>query len=158
MANEANTLEIAIDPICGMKVQPDRAAGTSVHGGRQYYFCSKGCQQKFEADPAKYLAAKPTLANMGGAPMVQIGMSSSKPKPATPAPAGTIYICPMDPEVRESKPGACPICGMALEPEMPSATSDTGDVELKSMTIRFWVCAVLTIPLLISSMAPMMGL
>src|SRR6185437_14372058 len=99
---------MAIDPVCGMKVQPDRAAGASVHGGKQYYFCSKGCQQKFEADPAKYLAAKPTLANTGaaaGASLVQLGASPAKSKPAAPAPAGTVYICPMDPEVRESEPG-----------------------------------------------------
>jgi Cu+-exporting ATPase len=155
MANEAVSAEVHIDPVCGMKVLPDRAAGSSVHDGKQYYFCSKGCVQKFEADPVKYLAAKPSMAHMGSAPLVSIGIAPKQPAKPAPIPTGTVYICPMDPEVRESKPGACPICGMALEPEMPTAGAEESNDELRQMSIRFWVCAALTLPLFVSSMLSM---
>src|SRR5262249_17500815 len=91
-----------------------------------YYFCCAGCRTKFAADPGKYLAPKPST-------------------PAPPAPAGTIYTCPMHPQIRQLGPGACPICGMALEPEM--VTADAGpNVELIDMTRRFWIGLVLSIP------------
>ncbi|MCU1284499.1 MAG: copper-translocating P-type ATPase [Acidobacteriales bacterium] len=117
-----------VDPVCGMKVSTEKNAGSLVHAGKTYYFCSKGCVQKFSANPEKYLNAKPSLANMGsGQGLVQLGSA----KPASTAAmhivgsnvakptAGAEYVCPMDPEVRESKQGPCPICGMALEPASP---------------------------------------
>ena len=101
------------DPVCGMKVDQSRAA-TITSEGATYYFCCRGCADKFKADPQKYLAK-------GAAAPHLTGIATAKP-----APASTVaYICPMDPEVRQSGPGACPKCGMALEPEMPIAATRT---------------------------------
>ena len=116
----------AIDPVCGMTVDPHTTPHRHTHHGHPYYFCSAGCRTKFAADPAKYL-------------------DPSKREPVQPVPAGTIYTCPMHPEIRQEGPGSCPICGMALEPEMPSA--DTGpNPELADMTRRFWIGVALSIP------------
>jgi P-type Cu+ transporter len=95
----------AIDPVCGMTVDPARAAGEYDWQGTTYYFCNPGCLAKFKADPAKYLAPAEARA--------------SEPPP----PPATMYICPMDPEVRQDHPGACPKCGMALEPDLSTAPS-----------------------------------
>src|SRR5438270_3167911 len=146
----ANTKETHLDPVCGMTVRPQNAAGTTTHAGKRYYFCSKSCLQRFEAAPEKYLAVAPTLAHME-APLVQIGAKGPQTqKQAEPVVKGAVYVCPMDPEVRSPVPGACPICGMALEPEVPSA--DHASSELQEMTRRFWICAALTLPLLVLSM------
>jgi Cu+-exporting ATPase len=91
-----------LDPVCGMRIDPSTAAGQHTHKGQTYYFCSAGCLEKFSADPDKYLSP-----------------GSREPEP--PTPAGTMYICPMDPEVRQDHPGACPKCGMALEPDLSTA-------------------------------------
>ena len=96
------------DPVCGMNVDPAKAKATVAHEGTIHYFCCQGCADKFKADPKKYLS--------GGA--------KAEPK-APAAPKGVAYICPMDPEVRQSGPGACPKCGMALEPEVPLAATTT---------------------------------
>src|SRR5499433_3616782 len=124
------------DPVCGMSVDPSAAKHKAEHGGQTYYFCSAGCRQKFENDPARYLRAPaPELARH--AP----GAKAKEPE----APPGTIYTCPMHPEVRQVGPGNCPICGMALEPELVSA--ETGpNPELVDMTRRFWIGAALTLP------------
>src|SRR5262245_61475979 len=90
-----------LDPVCGMTVDPHTTPHRHTHAGRPYYFCSAGCRSKFVADPAKYIGAAP--------------------KADAPLPAGTIYTCPMHPQIRQVGPGACPICGMALEPEIASA-------------------------------------
>ena len=112
------------DPVCGMSVDPARTPHHAEHDGRAYHFCSAGCRTKFVAGPARYLTPK------GEAP---------------PAPAGTIYTCPMHPEVRQVGPGSCPICGMALEPEM--AAADGGpNPELADMTRRFWIGLALALP------------
>ena len=108
-----------LDPVCGMTVMPERAAAHVTHDGRDFYFCSKGCAAKFQQDPARYLAAPgsspmQSQGNDGG--LVQLGAAAAQS--STP---GSSYICPMDPEVRSNKPGACPKCGMALEPEMIAA-------------------------------------
>src|SRR3954463_1821710 len=100
-----------IDPVCGMTVVPERAAAHAVHDGKDFSFCSKGCAAKFQQDPAKYLAA-PGSSPMQPSSLVSLGAPTAKPPQRS-----TKYICPMDPEVRASKPGPCPICGMALEPE-----------------------------------------
>ncbi|BFU95360.1 MAG: Copper-transporting P-type ATPase [Nitrospira sp.] len=130
-----------IDPVCGMTVRPATAAGSHVHEGKTYYFCSKGCLAKFQADPASYLASP----------------SQRKPQGVAAPAGGTIeYICPMDPEVLEYKPGACPICGMALEPKVVSL--DEGpNLELRDMTRRFWVSlgpAALVMVLAMAHMIP----
>jgi Cu+-exporting ATPase len=106
-----------IDPVCGMQVLREKSAGQFEHKGKTYYFCSKGCAQKFSSDPERYLSTTPTLSNMTPVKpaLVQLGAART---PASPtAIKATAYVCPMDPEVREPQPGACPICGMALEPE-----------------------------------------
>jgi Cu+-exporting ATPase len=113
----------AIDPVCGMHVDPHTAKHRAEHRGHPYYFCSAGCRTKFVADPPKYLAVR-------------------APEPVV---EGAIYTCPMHPEIRQEGPGACPICGMALEPEIASA-NDGPNVELIDMTRRFWIALVLTLP------------
>jgi P-type Cu+ transporter len=91
-----------IDPVCGMTVVPEKAAGSHDHNGTRYYFCGVRCLDRFKAEPERFLEPKAAVAEQ-------------------PAPAGTQYICPMDPEVRQDRPGACPKCGMALEPDLSTA-------------------------------------
>jgi Cu+-exporting ATPase len=120
-----------IDPVCGMTVDPHTAKHRAEYRGHPYYFCSAGCKTKFTADPQKYL--------------------SKEEKATEPVPEGTIYTCPMHPQIRQIGPGACPICGMALEPEMPSA--DTGpNAELADMTRRFWIGLALALPVMVIEM------
>jgi Cu+-exporting ATPase len=127
-----------VDPVCGMKIDPERARGGSLeHAGTRYYFCNPKCHDRFAADPAKYLAA-PTPA----------------PAPAPITQSTVVYVCPMDPEVRSDKPGACPKCGMALEPEQPTAEADTS--ELRDMSRRFWISVALSAPLLLLAMGSML--
>jgi Cu+-exporting ATPase len=114
----------AIDPVCGMTIDPATSPHRHVDAQRTYHFCSAGCRDKFAADPEKYLH--------GAAPAAEA------------LPAGTIYTCPMHPEVRQVGPGACPICGMALEPEA-GGTDDGG--ELADMTRRLWISTLLALPI-----------
>ncbi|RUU70898.1 heavy metal translocating P-type ATPase [Mesorhizobium sp. M2C.T.Ca.TU.009.01.2.1] len=133
---EPDSYLTATDPVCGMNVDRASAKHFVRHEGQGFYFCSAGCKAKFEAEPAKYLAGRP------------------EPQPM---PKGTQYTCPMHPEIIRDKPGSCPICGMALEP-MGVPTGDEGpNPELVDFTRRFWVSAVLSVPLLIVAMAPMLG-
>ena len=127
MSNHAGNSAKVKDPVCGMMVDPVTARGGSAeHSGKKYYFCNPRCTERFRAEPARYLSPDYKPAGMHGMGMVPIGRI--KPAPATPAPphspprpaADARYICPMDPEVAETKPGACPLCGMALEPDMPA--------------------------------------
>lgn len=128
------------DPVCGMDVDPDRAAGSAEYQGQMYYFCSKGCVAKFRADPARVLREGP-------------GGMSRDPGAAT-LPSGTLYTCPMHPEIVQEGPGSCPKCGMALEPLDPSV--DEGpNLELIDMSRRFWVCLALSVPLLVIAMGEM---
>jgi Cu+-exporting ATPase len=113
--NSAPTLER--DPVCGMNVNPSTAKHIHAHTGKNFYFCCAPCVEKFKADPAKYLAA-PTR------PSSLVTLGAAKP-PLTAHAENTAYVCPMCPEVRETKPGACPSCGMALEPEFPVASTRT---------------------------------
>ncbi len=107
-----------IDPVCGMTVDPATAkGGSAAHAGIEYHFCNPNCRSKFIANPQQYLG--------------------DKPAPPVLAPPGTFYICPMDPEIRQDHPGTCPICGMALEPEMPSLEDDDNP-ELRDFSRRFW--------------------
>src|ERR1700736_2206230 len=126
----------AIDPVCGMSVNPATAKHRFSCQGEDYFFCSARCRERFEAEPEKYLQPK-------------------RPEPV--APAGTIYTCPMHPEVRQVGPGSCPICGMALEPEQVSL-DDAPDPELADMTRRFWVALVLTLPVFVIEMGSHLGL
>jgi len=121
----------AVDPVCGMTVDPATTAHHAAHEGVDYHFCSAGCRTKFIADPARYL--------------------SDAPRAEPAATPGAIWTCPMHPNIRQEGPGTCPICGMALEPELPSL-DDAPNPELIDFTRRFWVSAVLVVPLLIVSM------
>ena len=118
------------DPVCGMNVDPATSKHRAEHDGQTYHFCSGGCRTKFVADPQKYLGAKPV---------------------AEPAAEGAIYTCPMHPEIRQVGPGSCPICGMALEPEMASLEAGPNP-ELADMTRRFWIGLVLSLPVLVLEM------
>ena len=117
------------DPVCGMTVDSHTSEHRASHQGRTYYFCSAGCQTKFHADPAKYLSGQ--VGQKGDAPVAE----------------GTIYTCPMHPEIRQPGPGSCPICGMALEPILAAAEAGPSP-ELVDMTRRFWIGLVLTLPVL----------
>ena len=138
------TSEPAIDPVCGMTVDPATAAGSVAHAGTTYHFCSTRCVEKFKADPAKY--AGPTAATEG------------HPRSDGVSPPSTAevvkYTCPMHPEVVKDGPGTCPKCGMALEPMTPRAGADD-DSELRDMARRFRVAAVLTVPVFALAMLPM---
>src|SRR4051812_34838446 len=118
------------DPVCGMEVDPAKAAGSFEHAGETYFFCSKGCLARFQADPGRFLRGGP------------VGMAQGD---AVPVPSGTLYPCPMHPEIVQEGPGSCPKCGMALEPMIPTA-DDGPNHELIDMTRRFWICAALTLP------------
>jgi Cu+-exporting ATPase len=172
-----------IDPVCGMTVDPAKAAATAEQNGTRYFFCSQGCATKFSAEPEKYLQSKPAAA-------------AASPASADEAAHGTEYICPMDPEVHKMGPGACPKCGMALEPATITAPAKKTDFtcpmhpeisrqepgncpicgmtleprettakeinpELVDMTRRFWISVALAVPLLalmVSGVLPSMPL
>jgi P-type Cu+ transporter len=120
------------DPVCGMSVDPATAKHRAEHGGKTFVFCSVGCHGRFVAEPAKYLAP-------------------ATPVPPNPSPVGAIYTCPMHPQVRQEHPGACPICGMALEPEV--ATEATGpSAEFVDMTRRFRIALALSVPVFVLEM------
>ncbi|HET9795038.1 MAG TPA: heavy metal translocating P-type ATPase [Thermoanaerobaculia bacterium] len=204
-------MKSAVDPVCGMAVDPERAPARETHAGKEYFFCNPGCAAKFRADPAKFLApgavpvpmtpmhgplpSMPSLPSMPAAapagerdpvcgmtvdparaaarverggktyffcrpecaakfranPDAYLG-TGARSEPAPEAPDAGVYTCPMDPEVRQIGPGICPICGMALEPV--EVTLEAGkDPELVSMSRRFRISLVLTVPLLALSMA-----
>ena len=163
--------ELAIDPVCGMTVDPATAAGSYAYQGTIYYFCNPRCRERFAAAPESFLQPKPVITE--------------------PPPAGTQYICPMDPEVRQDLPGACPKCGMALEPDLSTlpatrveytcpmhpeivrdepgscpicgmaleprtvTVEEPPNPELVDMTRRFWVGALLGLPVFVLAMADM---
>src|SRR5208337_2544055 len=132
------------DPVCGMSVDPARAAMTAAHNGKTYYFCCQGCGEKFKVDPERYLS-----------PSASAGISTAPSQSTTPpATSPTMYICPMDPEVRQPKPGACPKCGMVLEPETITAAEEENP-ELHDMTRRFWTSVLLGVPLVAYAMLRM---
>ena len=124
------------DPVCGMSVDPHAGKPTLKHQGRDYHFCSQGCHDRFSADPEHYL-------------------SGAHRKAAEDVPEGTLYTCPMDPEIVQEGPGTCPICGMALEPM--GLPVDGPNPELIDFTFRLKVCALFAIPLLVLAMGPMVG-
>src|SRR5260221_10104961 len=127
---------MARDPVCGMTVDPATAAAHVEHLGDTYYFCAKSCAQKFSANPEKYLNAPAAGVNV-------------------PAPQSQVrYTCPMHPEIVQLGPGACPKCGMALEPMdiVTPGPDDAPDSEYISMRNRLWVSAILSTPLLILTM------
>ncbi len=168
----------AIDPVCGMTVDPSTAAAHVEHKGSTYYFCSQGCATKFRADPEKYLRPKapiapsskierqteyvcpmhPEIRQMGPGSCSKCGMALEPAIVAAPA-VRTEYTCPMHPEIIRSESGVCPICGMALEPRQ--VNTEESNPELTDMTRRFWTSVVLALPLLalmVSDLLPSMPL
>jgi P-type Cu+ transporter len=129
------------DPVCGMTVDPATAKHRAEHAGRTYFFCGGRCREKFAADPAKYL-------------------TPSQPQPAPSAPLAekgeVLWTCPMHPQIIRKAAGACPICGMALEPMTPTGAEEINP-ELPYMTRRFWVGVALSVPLLLLTMAEHIG-
>ena len=171
---------MAIDPVCGMSVEPNIAPARHEHDGEHYFFCCNHCLEKFRAEPAKFLAPerapsserKPghtsvsAPVDIGGVytcpmdPEVRQSEPGACPKcgmalePLTIAPPSTKteYICPMHPEVVRQEPGSCPICGMALEPRTVTAEEEVNP-ELVDMTRRFWTSVVLSVPVLFLAMS-----
>jgi P-type Cu+ transporter len=128
-----------VDPVCGMAIDEADAVGSHEHAGVRYYFCHPSCEERFVANPDEFLAGRD--------------------RAAAPAPPGVTYICPMDPEVRSSEPGACPKCGMALEPDLSTASAlalDAPNPELLDMTRRLTIAAALAAPVFLVSMAEML--
>jgi Cu+-exporting ATPase len=136
----------AIDPVCGMTVKPTTTHRTT-HAGREYLFCSAHCLKKFQASPESF--APDRASEESAAP------ASLAPAPLVTAEPGkkTEWTCPMHPEVVRDAPGACPKCGMALEPRTISLEQDTQNPELADMTRRFWVATAFTVPLLAIAMS-----
>jgi Cu+-exporting ATPase len=135
-----NVAATAIDPVCGMTVDPATSRHRHTHHRHSYYFCSTGCRRKFAADPEKYL--------------------DKHTAPSDAMPDGTIYTCPMHPQIRQFGPGNCPICGMALEPLVVTADAQPNH-ELADMSRRFWIGLALTTPVFVLEMGshiPAIGL
>ena len=135
---------MATDPVCGMTVEPERAAGTAVHEGKTYYFCSTHCRSAFERDPARYVGSN-KAEHVGHA-----GHGMALPA-ATEATSTIQYTCPMHPEVVRTQPGNCPICGMTLEPRTAGGAEEE-NAELNDMSLRFWVSTALALPLFVLAM------
>lgn len=135
-ANHSFETEKLVDPICGMAVAPETAAGKYDFQGETYYFCSTGCLNKFRQNPQNFLEGK-------------------KNEKQAEESASAEYTCPMHPEIVQIGPGTCPKCGMALEPKIFSL-DDAPDPEYVDMTRRFWICAVFTIPVFILAMGEML--
>ena len=131
-----------VDPVCGMSVKTD-SPHRHLYGGRTYHFCSAPCREKFAAEPQRY----------------QQGAGESPAKPMhTAAPTGTVYTCPMHPEVRQDRPGTCPKCGMALEPLVPVLDEGENNPELRNFSRRFWWTLPFTVAVTLHAMAgPRMG-
>jgi P-type Cu+ transporter len=135
--------ERVTDPVCGMKVDPAKAGGSIEHAGATVYFCGKGCQARFAANPAAYVR--------------QTDPRTEATPPADrqpPTEAAGLYTCPMHPQIVRSEPGACPLCGMALEPRTVTG-EEPDNPELRDMTRRFWVGLALTVPVFLMAMAEM---
>jgi Cu+-exporting ATPase len=129
--NDKDTQQTTTDPVCGMTVDPHTATHRSDYHGRTYYFCSARCREKFAAEPHRYVNG--------------VDSAESRPK-------DTLYTCPMHPEIRQIGPGSCPKCGMALEPMLPTAQDDNSEV--RNVRRKFWISAVLALPLVLLAMGP----
>jgi len=157
---------MATDPVCGMLVDEQTAAGSSVFEGRKMYFCSTGCKAKFDANPSAYIGKQLS----GDARQVEPAHSHSRSARESPAPLhgksaaagaappGTVYTCPMHPEILRDAPGDCPICGMALVPIASTGAGPADDSELRNLAYRLRIGVVLSIPLVVLAMSPMIGI
>src|SRR6266851_2250111 len=170
---------VAVDPVCGMEVDPTNALARVEHKGQTFYFCNPHCAEVFRHEPERYLdrgPTKPHLSIVRGTqartnptgevyvcpmhpevrettpgPCIRCGMAL-EPE-ALPSATRTEYTCPMHPDVVQSEPGACPICGMALEPRAVSPAIEGPSPELRDMTRRFWISLVISVPLIFIAMA-----
>ena len=143
------------DPVCGMTVDPAKAAASVEHHHETYYFCAKGCAQKFAADPPRYLHVPSALLEKSPSGLIAINAvpipAPSTAKKPSPDPGKIRYTCPMHPDVVQWGPGSCPKCGMALEP-MDIVAEEIPDPEYDSMRKRFWISAALSLPVLMLGM------
>src|SRR5690242_2076972 len=130
------TIETARDPVCGMSVDPATSSHRAEHAGHAYFFCGARCRERFIAEPERFATGDRAGGRLS----------------ATPVAAGTKWTCPMHPDIIRDAPGACPICGMALEPLTPIAGEEPDNPELREMARRFWVTAALSLPLLALAM------
>ena len=136
------------DPVCGMDVNPETAAGSHQHGGKIYYFCGRHCLDRFRSSPEAFLTSP--LVTLAPAPP----RAEGPPPPAGPR---TGYTCPMHPQIVQPGPGACPICGMALEPLIPAGEQEEEiSPELSDMERRFWISFALALPVLLLAMSQML--
>ena len=135
MTQHAPAAVEVVDPVCGMTITPADAVGQVDYRGQTYYFCAESCLERFRADPESFLTPRAAVSE-------------------TPVPQGTKYTCPMHPEIVRDGPGACPICGMALEPMVP-ALDEGPNPELIDMTRRFWIAAALALPVFLLAMGDM---
>ncbi|WP_149496462.1 heavy metal translocating P-type ATPase [Roseiconus lacunae] len=156
--------ETAVDPVCGMTVETNESISRH-HEGDDYFFCSQGCAAKFDTDPAGVIAkraqqnaAHPEQAKNHSCCSNHEHGGSKSANAAVESQPGTIYTCPMHPEIEQVGPGACPICGMDLEPKFASAEDEGDQEQYADMKRRFWGGVALSIPLLILAMGPMVGL
>jgi Cu+-exporting ATPase len=143
-----------IDPVCGMTVVPEKAGGKVEHAGKTYYFCSKGCAERFSREPEKYLAVPGSAGTQHDSHPAEHGALHHVHAAGSHLPSKgkkIRYICPMHPQIIQLGPGNCPICGMALEP-MDVFAEVEADHEYDSMRLRFCVSAVLSLPVLLLSM------
>jgi P-type Cu+ transporter len=160
------------DPVCGMTIRPEKAAGHSEFEGQTWHFCSNGCKTKFDAAPRMFIGSKtstskPLVAEKPNHAEIKNWKSHTSNRdqstnkhqmrnrdqnlengPSDPV----LYTCPMHPEIKQDKPGSCPICGMALEP-LKISLKEEENHELKEMFLRFWVSVGLTLPLVVIAMA-----
>src|SRR5512143_3270944 len=157
---------MASDPVCGMVVDQETAAGSAEYQGKHYYFCSTACLHKFQAAPQNYAppAAQSAVYTCPMHPEIRQNAPGTCPKcgmalepllpsaPPAPAKAVTEYVCPMHPEIVRSEPGNCPICGMALEPRTASL-EEAENPELADMSRRFWFSTALALPVFLIAMA-----
>jgi len=155
------------DPVCGMTVDPQNAAGFYEYKGQTYFFCSVGCRERFKADPERFLNHEPAspIGIQRGPKQQPVATDIVSDPVASTTPSGlpawgprsargsdtVTYTCPMHPEIVRDGPGSCPICGMALEPRV--ATGEEENAELIDMQRRFWLSVVLTLPLLLVAMS-----
>lgn len=136
LEGDPDTGSADVDPVCGMTVTLGLATPTETFDGKPYHFCSEKCQATFKADPPSYATCLPD-------------------QPVNTAPAEVQYTCPMHPEILRDAPGACPLCGMALEPMEPM---DGPNNELVEFTRRMWISVAAAAPLIVLTMGPMVGL
>ncbi|HET9832160.1 MAG TPA: heavy metal translocating P-type ATPase [Vicinamibacterales bacterium] len=178
MPAPASTETKVVDPVCGMTISPDNAAGQETYKGTTYYFCGRRCLERFSANPEQYTSSAaspappktappalstapeytcpmhPEVRRRGPGSCPKCGMALEPVMPLTRMPKQE-WTCPMHPEIVRDAPGSCPICGMALEPRIITA-ADEVNPELQDMSRRFWIAAVLSAPLLVIVMADML--